>query len=190
MKKIISVKGAFVFLGLLVIFQFVLLGILWHTQSSTNKSNQQLFDVYQNDITAVSNGAGYQPVTISPADKKIYLPQLGMSLVYSADTAYVTGSHGAIPTGPFDEGSISTNTVASAQQSQTQFNCSELVRIKFEAKADPYNPSETPIASVALANGKTLQVYAENQKACQKEWNFAQVNSNAVAALFKDTQSY
>lgn len=199
MKKLLTTKNALLFLGLVAIIQFVLLGVLWRSQTNTNNMNQQEFATMQQNLLPTANAIGYQPVTVSPPDSKIYLPQLslsipltalGTSLLYSADTAYVTGSYGAMPTGPLDEAAITTDTTASMVQSQTQFNCSELVRIEFGAKPDPLNPSETSVASVSLANGKTLQVYAEHQKACQSEWAHTDANPTAIAALFKEAQSY
>lgn len=199
MKKIVTTKNAIALLGVLVIVQCALLACLWHGQSVTNKQDQQQFAIMQQNATAVADAVSYQPVTVAPVEKKIYLPQLGLSLpltalgmtlVYSADTAYVTGSHEVTPSGPLDEAAISTADTARMQQSQTQFDCSELVRVKFDVKANPNNPSERLVRSVTLANGKTLQIYAEHQRACHNEWSFVQVNPDVIAGLFKEAQSY
>jgi hypothetical protein len=198
MEKLKKIPKITAVLCLLVVLQCGLLSYqIIHQTHTDNLYNGEIASLQQN-LTSVSSGTSYQQVTVSPAEKKIYLPQLnlmlpltalGTSLVYSPDTAYVTGSY-KIPSGPPDEASISTFSTASAQQSQTQFDCSSLVRIKFEAKPNPYNPSEIPSGSVTLANGKTLQIYANHLKNCQPEWSQTQVNADAIAALFKQAQSY
>lgn len=198
MAKILTKRGGLIVLVILMAIQFGLIGWLWGRQKNMDARYNSEIDSLSQNITSASNGLAYQPVTVSPAEKKIYLPQinlslplttLGTSLVYSPDTAYVTGSTKQ-PNGPLDEASISTFSTAGATQSQTQFDCSSVVRIKFEPKPNPYNPSETPSGSVPLANGKTLQIYANHLKNCQLEWSMTKVNPDAVAALFKQAQSY
>ena len=198
MPKLFTKSNALILFAVLILVQFSLLGYQWHTQRSTNNLYKEEIGNLQQGVTSASNGLSYQQVTISPTDKKIYLPQLGIalplttlgaSLVYSPDAAYVTGSN-KLPSGPMDEASISDFATASASQSQTQFNCSSLVRIKFEAKPNPYNPNEVPSGSVPLANGKTLQIYANHLKNCQLEWSVTQANADAIASLFKQAESY
>lgn len=196
MSKLLSKNKAIALLSILVVVQFILLGLFWHAQHNTNKINNGELNSLQQDAVSASNGLSYQPLAVSPTDNKIYLPQLnlsiplsvlGSSLVYSPDVAYTRGaSTSNVP----DEASISTYTTASSAQSQTQFDCSELVRIKFEAKSDPYNPSEMPSGSVTLANGKILQIYSNHLSNCQTEWAYTKASPDAIAALFRQAQSY
>ncbi len=198
MLKILTRNNAIIALLILIIAQFGLSGYLYNQQKDVNSLYKQQLDTLQQNITSANNGLSYQQVTVSPIDNKIYLPQLnlalpmstlGQSLLYSANAAYVTGSYN-IPTGPADEGSISVFGTASAPQSQTRFDCSGLVRIKFEAQPNPYNPSDVPQGSVVLKNGKTLQIYASHRKNCLPEWSVTQANADAIAALFKQAESY
>ena len=198
MRRLITRNNAIILLAVLVIIQFGLSGYQWlHQKHIDNLYNGEITSLQQS-TTSANNSLSYQQVTVSPSEKKIYLPRLslvlplttlGTSLVYSPDIAYVSRSH-LTPSGAPDEASISTFSTAGAPQSQTQFDCSSLVRIKFEAKPDPYNPSEVPSGSVALANGKTLQIYASHLKACHLEWSMAHVNTDTIASLFKQAQSY
>jgi hypothetical protein len=179
-----------VLVTLVVVLQFAMLGVLWRTVSDDQAAIRNL----ERTVASV-NSSSYQAVTISPADQKVYLPQLHLalplsdaatSLLYSADVAYNKDSD----TGPLNEARISTITLANSQQTQDQFDCSSLVRLKLENKADPYNNNETVAGSVKLANGQTLQIYAYHRDACQPEWNATQADSDAVANLFKQAQSY
>ncbi|MEI7838637.1 MAG: hypothetical protein WCI37_02510 [bacterium] len=183
-----------VFLSILVIIQFIFIGIGWM------KINQgkELSNTYFDRVNNLSEGASYQPVTVSPINGLIYLPQmrlsipdsvLGDQLVYNAYKSYVTGSY-KTPTGQVDEASISTFSLSGSAQSQSQLSCSSLVRIKFETDPNPYNPNEIPKGSVKLTNNQTLQIYAYHNNACQKEWVFNQVNSDSVAALFTQAKIY
>jgi len=198
MPKIFSKNNTLLLLTGLVVAQFVAGGLSLHHQKAVNNIYAQEITSLQGQTVSADNGLAYQQITVSPADKKIYFPQLnlaiplttlGASLVYSPDTAYVRGST-KLPSGPVDEAAISTFVTAHAPQTQSRFDCSSLVRIRFEAKPNPYNPNEIPSGSVSLANGKILQIYAYHLKACQKEWSFAQANPDAVAALFRQAQSY
>ncbi|MEP7205072.1 MAG: hypothetical protein ABI716_02675 [Candidatus Saccharibacteria bacterium] len=198
MLKILTKNNAIIALLILIIAQFGLSGYLYKQQNNVNSLYKQELDTMQQNITSANSGLSYQQVTVSPIDNKIYLPQLnlalpmstlGQSLLYSANAAYVTGSY-KIPTGPADEASISVFGTASAPQSQSQFDCSGLVHIKFEAQPNPYNPSDVPQGSVVLKNGKTLQIYASHRKNCQPEWSVTQANADAIAALFKQAESY
>lgn len=198
MPRLFTKSNGLLLFIILILVQFGLFCYQWQSQRDTNNLYKGEISSLQQSSTSAGNGLSYQQVTVSPTGKKIYLPQLGISLplttlgtslVYSPDTAYITGSN-KIPAGPIDEASISNFATASAPQSQTQFDCSSLVRIKFEPKPDPYNPSEIPSGSVALANGKTLQIYANHLKNCQQEWSFTNANIDAIAALFKQAQSY
>ena len=183
-----------VFLSILVIIQFIFIGIGWiKINQSKELSNTILLR-----FIPLSEGASYQPVTISPVNGLIYLPQmrlsipdseLGDKLVYNADKSYVKGSY-KIPTGQVDEANISTFSLSGSSPSQSQFSCSSLVRIKFETDPNPYDPSEIPKGSVKLSNNQTLQIYANHNNACQKEWVFNQVNSDSVAALFTQAKIY
>jgi hypothetical protein len=198
MKKLITRDTVTIVLAVLVVAQFILWGWTIQRQDNINSRHIQTMNTMQQNLTAVSNGLSYQQVAVSPSDNKIYLPQLGLalplttlgtSLLYSPDAAYQTGSNKA-PSGPANEATVSIFGTASATQTQSQFDCSGLVRIKFEATPNPYNPSETPIGGVKMANGKTLQIYANHRSACQKEWSITQANADAVADLFKQAQSY
>ncbi|HET9850555.1 MAG TPA: hypothetical protein VFP35_02965 [Candidatus Saccharimonadales bacterium] len=198
MAKVVTKNSGLIVLVIILALQFGLIGWLWGRQNNMDARYNSEIDSLSQNITSANNGLAYQPVTVSPSEKKIYLPQinlslplttLGTSLVYSPDTAYVAGTNKQ-PNGPLDEASISTFSTASAAQSQTQFDCSSVIRIKFEPKPSPYNPSEIPSGSVPLANGKILQIYANHLKNCQLEWSMTKVDPDAVAALFKQAQSY
>ncbi len=183
-----------VILSILVIIQFIFIGIGWIKINQSKELSKSIFDRF----IPLSEGASYQPVTISPINGLIYLPQmrlsipdsvLGDQLVYNAYKSYTTGTH-KIPTGQVDEANISTFSLSGSAQTQSQFSCSSLVRIKFETDPNPYNPSEIPKGSVKLSNNQTLQIYANHNNACQKEWVFNQVNSDLVAALFTQAKIY
>jgi hypothetical protein len=196
--KLVSKNLALIVLAILLGATLGFAAFSAHRQHSTNSRLEQDINTLMQNQVSLRNGMDYQQVTVSPSDSKIYLPQLaislpltqlGAALVYSPHTAYVTGSS-KTPTGPNDEAAISTFNTASASQSQAQFNCSELVRIKLEAKPNAYSPHEIPSGSVSLANGKTLQIYKIDQKDCQPEWTATQADPAAVAKLFKQAQSY
>ena len=183
-----------VILSILVIIQFIFIGIGWIKININEFATKNIFDRF----FPLIDGASYQPVTISPINGLIYLPQmrlsipdsvLGDQLVYNAYKSYTTGTQ-KIPTGQVDEANISTFSLSGSAQTQSQFSCSSLVRIKFETDPNPYNPSEIPKGSVKLSNNQTLQIYANHNNACQKEWVFNQVNSDSVAALFTQAKIY
>ena len=197
MRKVLSGNLQLIVL-ILVVVQFGLLGLLWQHQKNTNRSIRAELSTQQQNIDSANSGVGYQPVTAAPSENKVYLPRVGISLpltpvslalVYSADTAYVPGSYSEAK-GALDEVRISDVNTAGAPQTQNQFDCSSLVRIKFETKPNPYNPNESPAGSVVLANGKTIQIYANHLKNCQKEYSLTGANPDAIADVLKQAESY
>jgi hypothetical protein len=148
----------------------------------------------QSQIISAQGAALETHVTVSPTDNAVYLPELhiklpltpaSLQLLYSLRTDPKAGN--AMP----DEADISTVQLSAYAPPKMQaIGCSNAVRIKFEATPNPYNPHETATASVKLADGRTLQVYAFHHDSCNTAFQVSGTDTDAVAALFKDVKSY
>jgi len=149
----------------------------------------------QQQAFAAQQAASASHPQVSVTDDAVYLPELrlklplnptSLSLVYSLRTSDMTAT-GIDPT----EADISTkNLIAFPSNPNQKIGCSSAVRIKLEAKPDPYNPHEIVAASVKLADGRTLQVYAFHHPDCDQTNTLTGTNPDTVADVFKEATSY
>ncbi len=71
-----------------------------------------------------------------------------------------------------------------------RISCASPVRLKFESTSNPYNPHEKNVASIKLADGRTLQVYAFTHPGCHDGYNKLSVDPVALGKSFAGAESY
>ncbi|HEX8226338.1 MAG TPA: hypothetical protein VF572_00555 [Candidatus Saccharimonadales bacterium] len=180
----------------LAALQFLLLVLGYISLRNTQDSYQKQLDVMQSNVQAASAAAGLTRAVVSVTDDAVYIPELRLKLplnalttqfTYSVRTGYV-GS----PVGSSDaaEANISTTTLATYPLPPQPIGCSTSVRLKFEAKPNPYNPHETVRASVQLGDGRTLQAYSYQHDTCDKAFSLTGTDSKRQAEVFQQAKSY
>jgi hypothetical protein len=178
---------------LIVVALCVLTSILWiHERNNSHTLNAQMKGLQMQ--VAGDQYAAYTQITAEPTEDKVYIPQLRlalplnnttMSLMYSLRTDTATSADAVI------EADITTHAEAATLVQQARVrSCSSVVRIKFEAKADPYNLQEKAQASVTLDDGRVLQIYSYHLDSCNQEWQSNGIDPDAIAALFQEATSY
>lgn len=132
----------------------------------------------------------YERPVVDPLGSLVYIPELRIKLPLNDATKtllYSMRSDKQISDSATEADVTSSFFVP--PDKQTVMNCSNLVRLKVEAKANPYSPHEKP-TSVTLTGGRTLQVYESfNLKECTDAWNNS-ISPATIAAEFKNAQSY
>lgn len=144
----------------------------------------------QQDSLQALVAVGMSQPAISVTEKKVYFPELKIALPLSDEA--VSLLYATRQTGNKQVTYDITNRALASQPSagfQTQFACTP-VRLSFEASANPFNQNEQNNAAVKLADGRTLQIYTYTNKACQPQWDAADVNPSKIAQLFAQATSY
>jgi hypothetical protein len=139
------------------------------------------------------NFASHTPPAISVKESKVYLPELKLQLPLN-DTSlgilYATNksiSHG----NPLTLYDVSTRSLAATPQpSMKVTSCTDVIQLRFETKADPFNTNQKSNPPIKLADGRTLQVYTNTDPTCSQLWNAANVKPAGIAQLFQQATSY
>jgi hypothetical protein len=185
---------------LVLILCLVTLGLGVRTaqlKSELNRTNDDLTHIGQVALLRTANQsqqATAERAVIDPISSSVYLPEFRVKLPYdsvSKTIAYVMRN---------DIG-LGDATVHSAPEADltsikfvpsdiaTKVDCSSFVRLKLEAKPNPYSPHEKAV-TVNLGGGKSLQVYETvNVKECQATWNQL-ISPSDLANELKKAESY
>lgn len=158
-------------------------------------------------ITAL-NAVGFSQPAVSVSENRVYLTDLKLSLALNDTTSsllYAKREVGAHHTedheheegeGQHDEElvtvyDVSTRALVSLSPIgfQQQLACNP-IRLAFEDKSNPFNPNESNSASVKLADGRTLQIYAGGDPQCQNQWEAANISPDNLKKEFEQARSY
>jgi hypothetical protein len=176
---------------------FVIQWVLWqHEQGDIHSLNSQISTLTSN--LAASQGPTYYDVTVSPNEKSVYLPLAKLKLPDSTQAEGLVYTYTNSYTIPHDKKvfpatlSLSIHDLASNAQSSTQqFDCSEVAYADFVTPSYPVNPMWKSDGNVKLTDGRTMNIYyAPSIPGCQGTWRFNNINSKAIADLFKQATSY
>lgn len=183
-------------LGVLIfvlLTQSVSILILGLRQRSLSHSTDAQFKSITSVAEQAVNASSYIPIRASIAGNAVYIPELRLKLPLNDTTLafeYSLRADSKDKTQAFTEADITTRDLVSAAPVDATISCSNPVRIKYETSSNPYNPHETNVVSVKLANGKTLQVYAFHHTDCSTAFNLAHIDSDALGKVFKQAVSY
>ena len=147
----------------------------------TRAANQVTF----NDLDSALQQQALVPL---PGTDRLYLAELKLTVPNDAVTRTVRYNVDlGLPTenGPGDIRLSSTSAVDHRGHIKS---CSDMVRLKVEDTPDPYSPEQPLYATLHLADGRTVQLYASNTKECQTAW--LAVSPQKIAEAFKAAQSY
>ena len=168
----------------IIILQFACLGLLFrkvHRIENQTPSALQAASVSHPEVSVTDNA-----VYIPELRLKLPLDPTSLSLVYSLRTSDITASR----IDPIEADISTKDLIAYPINPNQAIGCSSAVRIKLEAKPDPYNPHEIVAASVKLADGRMLQVYAFHHDDCTLANKMSNTDPDTVADVFKEATSY
>ena len=191
-RKLNLIMLGFSVLGLLVILQFVLLGVLY-------RGTRQMFMMQttnENNIAGVAmtgmNTAALSRVAVSPSTNAVYLPELHLKLpMTDLSVQLVYDTRHTVSRGV----SKKVTDISTLQDASTNWaigpegSCTPL-RLAFENTSDAFNTHEKPQPAVKLADGRTMQVYVYDDPMCGTRWHSTKLDPMAIAALFESSQSY
>jgi hypothetical protein len=143
------------------------------------------------------SGGGYTAVSIIPSENAVYLPlaklkladsRLNEQLVYNYQDARPSpDSKKTFPA----EVDISTHDLSVSDFASAQFDCSQVVYADFVTPSYPVNPTWKSDGNVALADGRTMNVYyAPNIKGCGQTWAMNKIDPKAIADSLKQAVCY
>jgi len=194
MKKVTTPQVLVSLLVLVLVGQSTLLAIGFkkiHTLETTKPSvlSQDQQNLSATTMTALSAVSMSEPV-VSVGDNKVYLPYLRIALPIDSTSLQLLYSARSVGENSFTY-DVTTRGLASLSPIgfQTRLACTPL-RLAFEAKPNPYNPHESNNASVKLADGRTLQIYADSDTTCDAQWRAAGVDPDVMKTTFVQAQSY
>jgi len=125
-------------------------------------------------------------LSVLPDGSRLYLPELDITVPLNDTTRSVRYNFNQGLPGDGD-GNIRISSSYMTNHDVHAISCSDMVRLKVEPKPDAYSPSQPLYATVALADGRMLQIYASTTKECQTAWQT--ISPQKIAAEFKNAQS-
>jgi hypothetical protein len=191
-----------VLLFLALIALAVLVGLLWHKNSTlddkvtalqqSSVAHQQTDQKLWLQNGKERFGTGLQKIFTTDTADYVYMPELQIRLPYSSfatSIEYAMRQNTGIGGGTKPTEADVTSSQYVAPTTPTVMDCSNLVRIEIKDKANSYSPQEKSY-SVTLGDGRTLQIYEfAGDQECQQSW--ADTASPAqVTAVLKQATAY
>jgi hypothetical protein len=168
----------------LIVAQGVTLGLL----HQTNQDVQSLKDSNQIILNELDSTASLRELAAVPGQKRLYVPELNITLPLDETTSTMRYTYTTYGESTSKSGDARITTTMMTDHTTHVKSCSDMVRLKIEAKPDAYSPDQPVYASIKLADGRTLQVYASTAKECERAW--LPLSPQALAEPFKQAQSY
>lgn len=198
MKKLINPATMTIVLAVILVIQSVLIGVSFsriHEIENVQLAvqNQDLQNLQAVSLAALSATSFNQP-TVSVSDNKVYFPDIHLALPLNDNTTQLlylgrqTGNSDRQTTTTYD---VTARSLASLSPVgfQQQLACYP-IRLAFEDKANPFNDHEKNNSAVKLADGRTLQIYADDNPKCAAQRKTANVDPSVLMDSFKQAASY
>lgn len=189
LKKHCSTRTWLIALTVFALTHSVIMGYCTHKQRDQINALEQ---TQSSKFSAIESALSYSHPVVSVEQNKVYLTSLHLALPLNDATASLVYSlRSNYKTGVIDEADVSTIAESGYLPlvSPTR-SCTDVVRLKFEAKPNPYNPQEKSAASVPLSDGRILQVYSYHLASCATEWRLTNTDPEAIASTFKEASLY
>ncbi|MDB5170031.1 MAG: hypothetical protein JWN82_427 [Candidatus Saccharibacteria bacterium] len=190
--KIINKTTATVLLVLILLAQSACIALSFDKihKLETAKPADDLLSISMNAL----NASGLSQPAVSVGDNKVYFPELRLALPLNDTTTSLVYHGRSVGNAAGTTGvtyDVTTRGLASLSPVgfQTRLAC-DPIRLAFEAKANPFNPYEKNNAAVTLADGRTLQIYAFSEPACDAQWQAVGVKPDVLKNIFKQATSY
>jgi hypothetical protein len=190
MRKLPTKYSWHVLVAIILVVQLICIGYLgWSVHNLNYRQQLMALNTYsqfnsqaRTHAVTVDDGAS---VALTALHIKLPRNKLTKDLVYEIRQTYTEAG------GYTDDFDIAPGNVPlTATSPNNQISCAAPVRIKFETKATPYNPHESTVASVRLADGRTLHAYAFTHPDCTPVFSNYSVSPTELGEVFKAAQSY
>ena len=176
-------KAVIAGLAILLVLQIAAFALIMHNHKADTKAatdNAAATQLVYNDIDATSQGLS---LSVLPKENRLYLPELNVTVPLNLLTRSLRYT--------YEEGTTGNVRITSANMTDHAIHtqsCSDMVRLRVEAKPDAYGPSQPLYTTINLEDGRTLQVYASTIKECAFAWQA--VSPQAIAEQFKAVKTY
>src|SRR6185503_19647321 len=147
-------------LAILFFLQVISFALIAHTQrnaTAAKKASENVQLVY-NEIDG--NNQSFS-LSVLPKENKLYLAELNLTIPFNQMTRSVRYYNEE------RNGNIRISSSLMTDHTVHTQSCYDMVRLKIEATPDAYSPSQPLYATVNLADGRNLQIYASTTKECQ-----------------------
>ncbi len=184
MRKYITFKCVVITVIVLLVAAQVVSGLFIRQANQKIKNAELSAQLMQN---ALDNAFLQQSLSPLPGKNRLYLAELNLSVPLDLTTtslryAYTLGD----PTK--QNGEVRVTSALITDHEEHVKSCSDMVRLKVEAKPNPYSPDQPLYTTVKLDDGRTLQVYACTTKECQFAWQ--PMSPQTIAETFKSAKTY
>ncbi len=162
--------------------QLATLGLLARSHHNTQVNADETTHLIYNELDYANQQLS---LSVLPKENKLYLPELNLTVPFSQLNRSLRYT--------YEEGTTGNVRISSANMTDHAMHvqsCSDMVRLRIEDKPDAYSPSQPLYATVALSDGRNLQVYASTTKDCQQAWLRSAVTPQAIAEQFKAAALY
>jgi hypothetical protein len=182
--KQLTIKNILV---IVVILLLVAQGFSWYQLGKTNqkiKDNQATMQQTLNDLDSAMQQTALSPI---PEANRLYLAELNITVPLNPTTSSVRYNFSPGASGGSGDEVRLASTAMTDHTMHTK-SCSDMVRLKIEAKPNVYSPEQPLYTTVQLADGRALQVYASTTHECQLAWQT--VSPQDIAEAFKAASVY
>lgn len=197
MKRLTQPVVLLSLLVLVLVVQCILIGVGYskiHKLETSKTSPQSQSQPDMSASMAALNAISFNQPAISVSDNKVYLPEVNLALPLNETTLSLlysgreTGNPSKQTQTTYD---VTTRGLASLSPAgfQQQLACYP-IRLAFEDKSNPFNPYEKDNSAVKLADGRTLQIYADSNPKCSPQWQAAKVSPDAIKKVLEQATSY
>jgi hypothetical protein len=184
MHKLLTFKNLVIAaIMLLVLAQ----GASWYMLNNANQKIQDTQSANQLTLNEIDRTTQQEALVPIPGTNRLYLAELNFTIPVNPTTSSIRYNFNVGTPGE-DNGEARLTSTFMTDHSVHIKSCSDMVRLKMESKPNTYSPDQPLYATVTLADGRALQVYASTTKECQLAWQA--VSPQNIAEAFKAASAY
>jgi hypothetical protein len=161
-------------------------GVSWYCLHKANEKSEDAQVSAQTALRELDSATQQQALTPLPRANRLYLAELNLTVPLNPITSAVRYTVNSVQSS--DDNEVRLTSAYMTDHTVHVKSCSDMVRLKVEAKPNPYSPEQPLYATVQLVDGRVLQVYASTTKECQVAWQA--VSPQTIAEVFKSALSY
>jgi hypothetical protein len=195
LKKYSAKYGAIKYLPVIVIVWFVTLVLaivyvqttLSDDIASTKHATQNLQFSDSLTYNEIDSHAQQYSLTVLPKENLLYMPELKITVPLNPITRSIQYNLNQGVPGD-NSGDIRISSSYMTDHSLHVQSCADMVRLKIEATPNAYSPDQPLYATVGLADGRKLNIYASTTKDCTVAWQA--ISPQQISDEIKKAQSY
>lgn len=182
--KLLTLRNVF---AAAIVFLLVAQGITWHLLGKARQDIRQSEVATRLVLNELDYTAQQSSLSAIPGTKRLYLPELNLTVPLNTTTSSVRYNFTEAANSN-ESGEARLSSAIMTDHITRVKSCSDMVRLKIETQPNVYSPDQPHYATVKLADGRTLQVYANTTKECESAW--IMMSPQAIAKEFKEAASY